>query len=46
MVTMTDPFSVTAGAGAASHERNRRGTSSPATEVHSQQMNRKYSEFV
>ena len=39
MVTVTDPSSVTAGAETASHERKRSGTSSPGTEVHSQQMN-------
>jgi len=39
MVTMTDPSSVTAGAGVVSRRRKRIGTSSPETEVHSQQMN-------
>src|SRR5689334_422129 len=39
MVTVTDPSSVRAAAGAVSHGRKRSGTSSPGTEVHSQQMN-------
>src|SRR6202161_1401694 len=39
IVTVTDPSSVAAGAGAVSHGRKRSGTSSPGSEVHSQQMN-------
>src|SRR5260370_40710759 len=39
MVTVTDPSSVTAGAGAASQGWNRSGTSSPGAAVHNQQMN-------
>src|SRR6266851_6804920 len=39
MVTVTDPSSMTAGAGAVSQGRNRTGTSSPGLAVHSQQMN-------
>ena len=39
MVTVTGPSSVTPGAGAVSHGRKRSGTSSPGSEVHSQQMN-------
>ena len=40
MVTVTDPSSVTTGAGAASQGWNRSGSSSSGAEVHSQQRNR------